>query len=97
MDPRVLILDDSTSSVDTETEGLIRGALRALMRGRTTFIIAHRVQSVMDADQILVLDEGRIVERGSHTDLMAQGGIYRQIYDLQARIETDAEEEMIRV
>jgi ATP-binding cassette subfamily B protein len=96
-DPRVLILDDSTSSVDTETEGLIRAALRTLMQGRTTFIIAHRVQSVMDADQILVLDEGRIVERGVHGALMAQGGIYREIYDLQARLEIELEEDIAGV
>ena len=93
-DPRILILDDSTSSVDTETEGLIRGALENLMRGRTTFIIAHRIQSVMDADQILVLDEGRIVERGVHEELMARDGIYREVYDLQARLEVELEEEI---
>ncbi len=66
--PRILILDDSTSSVDTETEAEIRAALERLMRGRTTFIIAHRVQSVMNADQILVLDKGQIVQRGTHDD-----------------------------
>jgi len=96
-DPRILILDDSTSSVDTETEGLIRAALRTLMRGRTTFIIAHRIQSVMDADQILVLDGGKIVERGVHRDLMAQDGIYREIYDLQARLEIELEEDIAGV
>ena len=94
MDPRILILDDSTSSVDTETEGQIRVALRTLMEGRTTFIIAHRIQSVMGADQILVLDGGRIVERGAHEELMALGGIYRRTYDLQARIESELEEEI---
>ncbi len=93
-DPRILILDDSTSSVDTETEGLIRQALRFLMRGRTTFIIAHRIQSVMDADQILVLDKGRIVDHGVHDELMARDGIYRKVYDLQARLEVELEEEM---
>ena len=96
-DPRVLILDDSTSSVDTETEGIIRSALQKLMQGRTTFIIAHRIQSVMDADQILVLDGGRIVERGAHEDLMSRDGIYREIYDLQARLETELEEEIASV
>jgi ATP-binding cassette subfamily B protein len=95
-DPRILILDDSTSSVDTETEGLIREALERLMRGRTTFIIAHRVQSVMSADLILVLDQGRIVQRGTHAELMAQKGIYRRIYDMQARIEDELEKEMGR-
>ncbi len=93
-DPRVLILDDATSSVDTETEGLIRGALQHLMQGRTSFIIAHRIQSVMDADLILVLDQGQIVQRGTHDELMALDGIYRQIYDMQARIEDELEQEI---
>jgi ATP-binding cassette subfamily B protein len=93
-DPRILILDDATSSVDTETEGMIRGALQRLMDGRTSFIIAHRIQSVMDADLILVLDQGRIVQRGTHSELMAQKGIYRQIYDMQARIEDELEREI---
>ncbi len=93
-DPRILILDDATSSVDTETEGEIRQALERLMEGRTTFIIAHRIQSVMNADLILVLDRGRIVQRGTHEELMAQEGIYRRIYDLQARIEDELEQEL---
>ncbi len=93
-DPRILILDDSTSSVDTETEGLIRAALERLMQGRTTFIIAHRIQSVMNADLILVLDQGRIVQRGTHSELMAQEGIYRRIFDMQARIEVELEREI---
>ena len=93
-DPRILILDDSTSSVDTETEGLIRAALERLMQGRTTFIIAHRIQSVMNADLILVLDQGRIVQRGTHSELMAQEGIYRRIFDIQARIEVELEREI---
>ena len=88
-DPRILILDDATSSVDTETEGEIRAALNRLMEGRTTFIIAHRIQSVMNADQILVLDDGKIVQRGRHAELLAQDGAYREIYDLQARIEDE--------
>jgi ATP-binding cassette subfamily B protein len=96
-DPRILILDDATSSVDTETEGEIRQALERLMEGRTTFIIAHRIQSVMNADLILVLDRGRIVQRGTHDELMAQEGIYRRIYDLQARIEDELEREIGRV
>jgi ATP-binding cassette subfamily B protein len=93
-DPSILILDDSTSSVDTETEAEIRAALDRLMVGRTTFIIAHRIQSLMNADLILVLDQGRIVQRGKHEELMAQEGIYRRIYDMQARIETELEREL---
>jgi ATP-binding cassette subfamily B protein len=92
--PRILILDDSTSSVDMETEAEIRGALEQLMKHRTTFIIAHRIQSLMNADLILVLDKGRIVQRGRHEDLMAQEGVYRQIYELQVRIETELEREL---
>jgi ATP-binding cassette subfamily B protein len=93
-DPRILILDDSTSSVDTETEGQIRRALEGLMEGRTTFIIAHRIQSVMKADLILVLDQGRIVQRGQHEDLLAQEGLYREIFEIQTRIEAELEEEV---
>jgi ATP-binding cassette subfamily B protein len=95
--PRILLLDDATSSVDTETEADIREALERLMSHRTTFIIAHRIQSVMIADLILVLDKGRIVQRGTHDELIDQTGIYRRIYDLQARIETELEEEIARV
>lgn len=95
--PRILILDDSTSSVDTETEAEIRSALEALMQNRTTFIIAHRIQSVMNADLILVLDKGRIVQKGKHADLVRQDGIYRQIFDIQTRIETELEQEISQV
>ncbi len=84
-DPRILILDDSTSNVDTETEHLIRRALARLMEGRTTFVIAQRLLTLKNADLILVLDQGGIVERGTHEDLLALGGLYRQIYDLQLR------------
>jgi ATP-binding cassette subfamily B protein len=93
-DPCILIMDDSTSAVDTETEAEIRGALEHLMKGRTTFIIAHRIQSVMNADKILVLDHGRIVQRGSHEELMAQPGTYRRIHDMQARVEVELEKEL---
>jgi ATP-binding cassette subfamily B protein len=93
-DPRILILDDSTSSVDMETEAEIRAALEVLMRGRTTFIIAHRVQSLMNADQIVVLDKGKIVQHGTHESLLEEEGLYRQIYDLQAKVEEELQEEL---
>jgi ATP-binding cassette subfamily B protein len=96
-DPRILILDDATSSVDTETEEQIREALSYLMQGRTSFIIAHRIQSVMDADLILVLDKGRIVQQGTHEDLMREEGMYRRIYELQSRIEQEVEREVAYV
>jgi ATP-binding cassette subfamily B protein len=92
--PRILIMDDATSSVDTETEAAIRSALQNLMENRTTFVIAHRVQSVMQADQILVLDKGYIIQRGVHEELAAQEGTYRQVYRLQARIEEELEQEI---
>jgi ATP-binding cassette, subfamily B, bacterial len=92
--PRILILDDSTSSVDTETEAEIRGALNGLMQNRTTFIIAHRIQSVMNADLILVLDKGQIVQKGQHANLLEEDGIYRQIYDIQMRVDDEFEEEI---
>ncbi len=85
LNPRILILDDSTSSVDTETEARIQLALAHLMRGRTTFVIAQRVSTVRKADLIVVMDQGRIVQRGTHADLLAQPGLYRQVYDLQFR------------
>jgi ATP-binding cassette subfamily B protein len=84
-DPRILILDDSTSSVDTETEYIIQQALQTLMQGRTTFVIAQRLLTLKHADQILVLEHGRIVQRGRHEQLLAEDGLYRQIYDLQLR------------
>lgn len=93
-DPRILILDDSTSSVDTETEAEIRTALQALMKNRTTFIIAHRIQSVMDADLILVLDKGQVIQHGTHAELVAQDGVYRQIYDIQTKIELELEKDI---
>jgi len=87
LDPRILILDDSTSSVDTHTERLIQQALDTLMEGRTTFVIAQRLSTIRRADQILVLENGHIVERGTHADLLARGGLYREIYELQLRAE----------
>jgi ATP-binding cassette subfamily B protein len=85
MNPRILILDDSTSSVDTQTERQIQMALSRVMEGRTTFVIAHRLSTVRRADLILVMNRGRIVERGTHRELLAQDGLYREIYDLQLR------------
>jgi len=85
MDPRILILDDSTSSVDTQTERLIQQALDHLMEGRTTFVIAHRLSTVRRADMILVLDEGKVIEQGKHDELLTLNGLYRQIHDLQLR------------
>ncbi len=84
-DPRILILDDSTSSVDTETEYLIQQALNELMVGRTTFVIAQRLLTLKNADQILVLDDGAVVEQGKHDDLLLQDGLYRHLYDLQLK------------
>ncbi|MEA3335596.1 MAG: ABC transporter ATP-binding protein [Chloroflexota bacterium] len=92
--PKILILDDATSSVDTETEASIRHALEHLMEGRTTFVIAHRIQSVMDADLILVMQNGQIMERGTHQALLAEDGIYRRIFELQASIEDELQQEL---
>jgi subfamily B ATP-binding cassette protein MsbA len=88
-DPRILILDEATSSLDSESEALIRDGLRSLRRGRTTFVIAHRLSTIESADQILVLDNGVIVERGTHRELLALGGRYRQLYDKQYGVERD--------
>ena len=85
IDPPILILDDSTSSVDANTEDLIRQAMESVMRGRTTFVIAHRLGTLHKADLILVLEDGEIVERGTHQELLALGGLYREIYELQLR------------
>jgi ATP-binding cassette subfamily B protein len=84
-DPRILVLDDSTSSVDTETEHLIQQALQVLMEGRTTFVIAQRLLTLKNADLILVLEDGRIAERGLHSELLTTGGLYKEIYDLQLK------------
>ncbi|HMX18393.1 MAG TPA: ABC transporter ATP-binding protein [Anaerolineales bacterium] len=95
--PRILILDDSTSSVDTETEASIRNALNNLMENRTTFIIAHRIQSVMKADLILVLDKGQVIQKGNHEELLKQfGGMYRKVYDIQTRIDEELEQEIMK-
>jgi ABC-type multidrug transport system fused ATPase/permease subunit len=83
INPRILILDDSTSSVDAGTEHLIRRALNTVIKGRTTFIITHRLPIIRNADLILVLEDGEVVERGTHSELMARNGLYRQIYESQ--------------
>jgi ABC-type multidrug transport system fused ATPase/permease subunit len=88
-DPRILILDEATSSLDSESEALIRDGLRSLRHGRTTFVIAHRLSTIESADQILVMEKGEIVERGTHVQLLAHGGLYRQLYDRQYGIEKD--------
>ena len=88
-DPRILILDEATSSLDSESEGMIRDGLRSLRHGRTTFVIAHRLSTIESADQILVLEDGIIVERGSHRELLALGGRYRQLYEKQYGLERD--------
>ena len=95
LNPRILILDDSTSSVDTHTERLIQQALNTLMEGRTTFVIAQRLSTVRRADQIIVLDQGQIAERGTHAELLAKDGLYREIYELQLRVQESSEPSVV--
>jgi ATP-binding cassette, subfamily B, bacterial len=91
--PRILILDDSTSSVDVDTEECIRQSLETLMRGRTAFVIAHRLQSLERADVVVVLDRGRIVQQGTHSELLQQHGFYQTVHDIQSRVEAELGEE----
>jgi ATP-binding cassette subfamily B protein len=82
-DPRILVLDEATSSLDSESEALIQEALKRVMAGRTSIVIAHRLSTILAADLILVMDRGRIVERGTHTELLGEGGLYAQLYETQ--------------
>jgi ATP-binding cassette subfamily B multidrug efflux pump len=82
-DPSILILDEATSSVDTHTEVLIQNAMDALMKGRTSFVIAHRLSTIRNADSILVMNNGDIVEQGKHEELLARGGFYAELYNSQ--------------
>ena len=84
-DPTILILDEATSSLDTTSERLVQAALEPLMHGRTTIAIAHRLSTILQADVIFVLDRGRIVERGTHDELLAVGGLYAELYEQQFR------------
>jgi subfamily B ATP-binding cassette protein MsbA len=88
-DPRILVLDEATSSLDSESEAMIQDGLKSLRHGRTTFVIAHRLSTIRSADQILVLEQGEIVERGTHAELIALGGRYRTLYDKQYKFEAD--------
>ena len=81
--PKIIVLDEATSSVDSETEELIQNAIRKMMSGRTSIVIAHRLSTIQNADNILVLDHGKIVEEGNHNELMAKNGYYSQLYNLQ--------------
>jgi len=86
-DPKILILDEATSSVDTRTEVLIQKAMENLMHGRTSFIIAHRLSTIRDADMILVMKDGDIVEQGNHEELLTAGGFYSSLYNSQFDVE----------
>jgi ATP-binding cassette subfamily B protein len=91
-DPRILILDEATSSVDTRTEREIQKALEKLLSGRTSFVIAHRLSTIRNADQVLVINDGRIIEQGTHKTLLAAGGFYHDLYMSQFRRQVNGEE-----
>ena len=95
VNPSVLILDDSTASVDARTERLIRQALDRLIKNRTTFVITHRIPIIKGADLILVLDNGEVVERGTHDELIARGGLYKEVYEEQLLVHQRAEDATI--
>jgi ATP-binding cassette subfamily B protein len=82
-DPSILILDEATSSVDVETERVVQAALQRLLEGRTSLVIAHRLSTILDADRILVMHKGELREQGTHAELLAKGGIYARLYELQ--------------
>ena len=89
-DPRILVLDEATSSLDSLSEALIQEALKRVMHGRTSLVIAHRLSTILAADVILVFNEGRLVERGAHAELLAQGGLYATLYETQFRAGQEA-------
>ena len=89
-DPKVLILDEATSHLDSQSEALIQEAMQAVMRGRTSLVIAHRLSTIMDADHILVMEKGRLVERGRHEELLAEDGLYAKLFNTQFSIEPTA-------
>jgi ATP-binding cassette subfamily B protein len=91
--PRILIMDEATSSIDAYTELVIKEALEKVLRDRTAIVIAHRLSTVRNADLIVVIDQGEIVERGTHVELMKKGGLYKQLYEMQFRYETPEEPE----
>lgn len=91
--PDIFVLDDSTSSVDSETEFEIQKALRNILRNKTTFVIAHRITSIQDCDRIIVLDKGRIIESGTHYELILNNGFYKKIYDIQVKIEDEIKQD----